>query len=65
MTWNKAPGSLGLATAIMLGMGHTPRVSSRPENKYKPCLNCGDLHKHNNSFCSPKCCKDWRERKDE
>jgi hypothetical protein len=31
----------------------------------RPCLYCGTLHDHNNSFCSPECCKAWNaERKE-
>jgi hypothetical protein len=29
----------------------------------RPCLNCRTPHKHNNSFCSASCCKEWREKK--
>jgi hypothetical protein len=29
----------------------------------KTCLACGKTHKHNNSFCSPDCCKLYTERK--
>lgn len=28
----------------------------------KPCLNCGKLKQHNNSFCSAECCREHREK---
>jgi hypothetical protein len=28
----------------------------------RTCLNCGKLHDHKNSFCSPECCKAWRKK---
>jgi len=29
----------------------------------RPCLHCGTPHDHSNSFCSAKCCKEYRRRK--
>lgn len=56
----------GVATALMLsamagGMPNT--ISAREIRPYKECLNCGELHQHNNSFCSPDCCKGWKNKK--
>lgn len=31
------------------------------EKREKLCLNCGNTHAHNNSFCSAKCCKEHRK----
>jgi len=31
------------------------------EEKEKVCLRCKQLHIHNNSFCSPECCKKYKE----
>lgn len=31
------------------------------EKREKLCLNCGNTHTHNNSFCSAKCCKEHRK----
>lgn len=32
-----------------------------PEKKSRPCINCGTEHMHNNSFCSVKCCKEYKK----
>jgi len=29
----------------------------------KKCLMCGKKHNHHNSFCSPECCKQFRQKK--
>jgi hypothetical protein len=50
-----------LAVSALLGMGGgysfggPYRERSQPEEK--PCLNCGKMKQHNNSFCSQKT---WR-----
>ena len=32
--------------------------NSAPKSKpKKQCINCGEEHEHNNSFCSAECCK--------
>ncbi len=31
----------------------------------KKCLQCGKEHTHNNSWCSPKCCKQYRQQQKE
>ena len=36
-----------------------PRPDPKPKRK---CLNCGELHNHNNAWCSAECCKEWRKK---
>lgn len=31
-----------------------------PPKPIKKCLQCGTEHQHNNSWCSPECCKEWK-----
>lgn len=48
------------AAGLLLGkpnLGSTPK----PKKGVKNCLECGKGHKHNNSYCSPECCKKHRE----
>ena len=33
-----------------------PEPALKPE---RPCLNCGKLKRHNNAFCSGKCCREY------
>lgn len=55
-----------IAALASLGIGYCPMMpsfgKSKPtkEPELKPCLNCGVLKQHNNSFCSGKCCKEHR-----
>ena len=42
---------------------HIPTKYIANERKKKPCLHCSKGHTHNNSFCSPSCCKEWRQAK--
>jgi len=37
-----------------------PRMKEKPVKK---CLKCGNPHTHNNAFCSPECCKTYKEMK--
>ncbi len=37
-----------------------PKSTCKPVKK---CLHCNHTHKHNNSFCSPECCKAYKEGK--
>lgn len=32
-------------------------------SKARPCLNCGKLKIHNNSFCSGDCCREYKQKK--
>ncbi len=55
-----------MAVSALLGMGGgysfggPYRERSEPEEK--PCLNCGKMKQHNNSFCSAECCREHRQR---
>ena len=40
---------------------YLPRRQIVRPRPVKACIECGNLHSHNNSFCSPKCCKDNSE----
>lgn len=48
------------SAALSLGSVVPPRVEPVRKSP-RPCLNCGVAHKHNNSFCSGECCKEWQE----
>lgn len=54
--------SMWLALASLF----SPTLNELDPNACKPvkkCLHCNHTHKHNNSFCSPKCCKAYKEGK--
>lgn len=55
-----------MALCIASATAMEGEYSSKPQED-KPrgkgiCLNCGSPKNHNNSFCSAKCCKDYREQ---
>lgn len=59
---------MNLTTGLMLGVVAVLSpdyqeigVKRKHEKKGKPCLNCGNFHTHNNSFCSAECCKEHRK----
>ena len=55
-----------MITAAALGMSvPNPFMSDCVKSQIpeKPCLNCGEMKRHNNSFCSAKYCSVYRERK--
>lgn len=59
-----------LAIAYAMAISSMPwddfnlNIKNQQNNKQKrPCLNCGTLHQHNNSFCSATCCKKWSNKK--
>jgi hypothetical protein len=54
--------SLLLMSAFATQSGYVPVTKRRNKSGERPCLNCGELKKHNNSFCSVKCCKEYRGR---
>ena len=63
----KNPIAKMLPLLLMYGMGsdmygNGPR-KRQPEIVFKKCLHCGNDHSHNNSWCSPECCKAWRDEK--
>jgi len=41
--------------------GDRPRDRSQGK-KQRPCLNCGKLHSHNNSFHSAECCREYNQK---
>lgn len=45
----------------MIGENGTSREQRREKPK-KSCLVCGKKHQHNNSFCSPDCCKSYKKK---
>lgn len=34
----------------------------RKSKPTKPCAECGEMHSHNNRWCSPECCRVYREK---
>ncbi len=57
MNPTRAKVALAAALAMVGGGVSIPGPTRKP---YKPCLQCGTLHRHNNAWCSPACCKTWR-----
>lgn len=54
-----------LAVSALLGMGGGSfggLYRDKPDPEEKPCLNCGKMKRHNNSFCSAECCRTHRQR---
>jgi len=47
-------------TMAGLNMGSVLK-NKKPLKPLKKCLQCSNEHRHNNSWCSPECCKAWRE----
>ena len=37
----------------------------RKSKPTKPCAECGEMHSHNNRWCSPECCKIYRQKEKE
>lgn len=54
--------AIAAATAMSGGAGYMHPVPKRKGKAVKPCLNCDNLHQHNNAYCSPECCKAHRQR---
>lgn len=50
------------AVSALLGGGYLPDEPRRSEPEERPCVNCGNPKRHNNSFCSAECCRDYRSR---
>jgi len=42
-----------------------PPQSFRTGPQEKPCIKCGKLKIHNNSFCSAECCRNYRPKNKE
>lgn len=62
----KRKHELGLLLAATAGLipPHLLPFYGRSEPLERPkkkCLHCGNKHDHNNSWCSPECCKSYRE----
>lgn len=55
-----------LATALALGGTDAMRMmigncyKGRAVPDERPCLNCKKPKRHNNSFCSAECCRDYK-----
>jgi len=54
-----------LTTGMLLAMAEGWALPKIANKQYKPktvksCINCGKEHTHNNSFCSAKCCKEYK-----
>lgn len=43
----------------------SPKVLARGslDHPLKKCLWCGSMHRHNNSFCSAGCCRQWQAKR--
>ena len=44
-------------------VGGMPLFRQRAEKEQRPCINCGTMKRHNNSFCSAKCCREYKQNK--
>lgn len=54
---------LFLATLVANGVLAPEALELRARHRspaIKNCLRCGAEHEHNNSFCSPDCCKKYK-----
>jgi len=62
-----APMRAVIIGSSMLGDGvgvfSPPRRRSFDEKPERPCLRCGTMHQHNNSWCSAECCRLYRLEK--
>lgn len=47
---------LGIFSSLS-GFNPFPKTKQKEQ---RPCLQCGKLKQHNNSFCSAKCCKEYK-----
>lgn len=62
------PMNNSMKRALLMGMlaatmaGDLPKAET--EKPRKKCLVCGDWHSHNNSFCSPECCKKYKTKRE-
>lgn len=50
-----------ISTLACLNGGRMPRMPEPTIPEERPCLNCGKPKRHNNSFCSPECCKAYKK----
>lgn len=50
------PAVISMYPGKLYERGHT--CGSEPPER--PCLNCGKMKQHNNSFCSAECCREWK-----
>lgn len=57
-------GALALAASIATDAfaGFTRQIRNVVKVKARPCLNCGKPNMHNNAWCSPECCKEYRKK---
>jgi hypothetical protein len=56
-----AAALVGMPYMGVLGYGGGGR--SKPVYPAKPCINCGEMKKHPNAFCSAKCCNEHKNKK--
>ena len=62
---NKPRNMSSLLMAVYAAMARTSKESlmtkhvEKAEKFNKPCINCGKMHRHNNSFCSSTCHSTW------
>jgi len=52
--------SMALLAIAAGGGGYLAPGCRREEIQEKPCLQCGKMKRHNNSFCSAECCRAHR-----
>jgi len=58
-------GAMGMLAALMGAslfggeMYGSPTRFIPEEKPERPCLRCGTMHQHNNSFCSAECCRSY------
>ena len=57
--YSNVVGLAAMCAAVGVDIGGL-MPKKRTPNKLKSCLHCGDDHRHNNSFCSPSCCRIYR-----
>jgi hypothetical protein len=55
-----------LAASALIGLSgmnlFTKSFQEKMEPEKRPCIHCGKLKQHNNSFCSAECCKSYRNK---
>lgn len=56
---SKLPLNTVLGIFSTLSGGFDPFLTYKEKEK-RPCLQCGKLKQHNNSFCSADCCRAYK-----
>lgn len=65
MSEQRSRVSAAAMTAALLMAGGSGRLlhsHEKAEPEERPCLNCGKPKRHNNSFCSANCCKEYKAK---